>query len=29
VKFRNFDGEVRLVAKTAASRAAAERALKT
>jgi hypothetical protein len=29
VKFRDFDGEVRLVSKTAASRAAAERALKT
>jgi hypothetical protein len=29
VKFRDWDGEVRLVSKTAASRAAAERALKT
>jgi integrase len=29
VKFRDHDGEVRLVSKTAASRAAAERALKT
>jgi integrase len=29
VKFRDWDGEVRLVSKTAASKAAAERALKT
>src|SRR4051794_11944584 len=29
VKFRDWDGEVRLVSKTATSRAAAERALKT
>jgi hypothetical protein len=28
VKFRDYDGQVRLVSKTAASRAAAERALK-
>src|SRR3954471_17424650 len=28
VKFRDYDGRVRLVSKTAASRAAAERALK-